>query len=93
MLLTSARGADAEGARTASAERTGGLGALPAPVAPGQPGGSAPAEWSDRVRIGDAVTEVRGAAEWDDAGRLRNIRVSAETVAAGEAGHVSDDER
>ncbi|MBM3494396.1 MAG: zf-HC2 domain-containing protein [Armatimonadetes bacterium] len=49
--------------------------------------------WNDRVRIGDTVTELRGEAEWDDSGRLRTMRVSAETLAASEAEAAPEMER
>jgi hypothetical protein len=37
-------------------------------------------EWSDRIKIGDTVTELRGSTVRDPSGRIRSIRVSAETL-------------
>lgn len=35
---------------------------------------------NERVRIGERVTELQGFAEWDETGRLRAMRIRAETV-------------
>jgi hypothetical protein len=37
---------------------------------------------NERVRVGNQVTELYGEAKWDEAGRLRAIRVRAETAEA-----------
>jgi len=41
---------------------------------------------NERVRVGDQVTELYGEAKWDESGRLRAIRVRAETADADGAG-------
>ncbi|NLI01227.1 MAG: zf-HC2 domain-containing protein [Chthonomonadales bacterium] len=55
---------------------------MPAPVLPSVLRDRRSGEWADRVRIGDTVTELHGTAERDASGRLRAIRVAAETLRA-----------
>lgn len=42
--------------------------------------GAAQETLNERVRIGERVTELQGFAEWDEKGRLRALRIRAETV-------------